>query len=145
MCYLHRQRTVCGLAWLAAAMLAGCGGSAAKPRTAPSPPPAPAKFTYADNGRHVTLALGRRAVVTLQTLNWTFQPITGSAVRATGPQRLVYVTKGCNAPNGCGSVQLTVEAVARGRSVVAAERRSCGEAARCPPDLRKFAVTVIVH
>jgi hypothetical protein len=123
---------------LAAAVLAGCGGTAAKP-------PRPRTFTYADNGHTVTLATGRRAVIKLDTLNWTFQPIAGAAVRAVGPQRLTYGTKGCNAPNGCGYVQLTVDAVARGQSVVSAERGSCGEAARCPPDRRKFAATVVVH
>jgi hypothetical protein len=92
----------------------------------------------------VSLPLGRRALVKLATLNWTFQPVGGSALRATGPQRLAYVTKGCTAPNGCGYVELTVEAVARGRGVVSAQRLSCGEAERCPPNRRKFTVTVTV-
>jgi hypothetical protein len=116
--------------------LAGCGGSAT---------PMTQTFTYADRGRVVTLAMGRRATVRLDTPNWTFDPISGGAVRAVGPQRLVYVTKRCGAVNGCGYVELTIETVARGRSVVGAHRMTCGEAFRCPPDLRKFAVSVIVH
>lgn len=147
--YLHRQSPGSSvLALLTALVLAGCGGaSAAKQPPAPRPRPQPLvrTFTYAENGRVVTLAIGRRAVVKLPTLNWTFQSITGYAVRAVGPQRLVYVTKGCNAPNGCGSVQLAIEGVARGRSVIGAERGSCGEASRCPPDLRKYSVKVVVN
>jgi hypothetical protein len=134
------------LGLLTAVGLAGCGASSADTKPpSPFPSPAPATVTYADNGQTVRLAVGRRALFKLVTLAWTFKPIAGSAVRASGAQRLVYVTKGCTAPNGCGYVELTVDAVARGRSVVAAERGSCGEAERCAPNRRKFAVTVIVH
>ncbi len=124
------------LGLLSALLLAGCGGTAARP---------PQTFTYADNGRTVTLAVGDRALVKLDTLNWTFAPASGSAVRATGPQRLEYVTKGCNAPDGCGDTELTVRAVARGRSIIVAQRLSCGEAARCPPNQRKFSLVVVGH
>lgn len=115
--------------------VAGCGSSA-KP---------PSMFTLADNGRVVNLALGKRAVIKLETLDWGFHPIAGQAVRAEGPQQLVRVKSGCTAPQGCGSVVLTVKAVARGRSTISASRGLCGEDFRCPPDQRNYTIGVVVR
>ncbi|MBV8787217.1 MAG: hypothetical protein JOZ00_11060 [Mycobacterium sp.] len=129
---------------LTAVVLAGCGGSAAKPRSAHRPAPAQT-FTYADNGRTVTLGVGRRALVKLDTLDWYIDAVSGSALRAVGPQRSVHILKGCGAPQGCGYMELTVDAVAPGRSVVRAQRGLCGELFICPRKLRKFALTVVVH
>ena len=115
--------------------LAGCGSSAKPPST----------FTLADNGRVVTLATGDQAVIKLQTLNWGFQPIVGTAVKAVGNQQLVRVKKGCTAPEGCGYVALTVKAVAHGRSTITASRGLCGEDFRCPPDQRNYTIGVVVR
>jgi hypothetical protein len=145
MCQLHRQRTVRMLGLLTAVVLAGCtgcGGSAAKHPARPLPAQT---FTYADNGRVVKLAVGRRALIKLDTLNWYIDPVSGRALRAVGPQRRVQIFKGCAAPNGCGYVELTVDAVAPGRGVIHAQRGLCGELFICPRNLRKFALTVIVH
>jgi hypothetical protein len=103
------------------------------------------KLTQADQGRTVALALGRRAVVRIDDPQWAFGSVTGVAVRALAPPKLVFVHKGCKKLPGCGYVTLTVRAVARGRSVIVARRGSCGELFRCPPSKRKFSVTVVVH
>jgi hypothetical protein len=123
---------------LALAGLASCGGHGKTPA-------APKKLTLADNGRVVNLALGQQAVVSLDTLAWTFHVVVGSAVRAAGPQERVRQTRGCTAPNGCGTVMLTVKAVARGRSEVIATRGTCGEAARCPPAERTYTLALVVR
>ena len=128
---------------LAALGLAACGGAAAKP-SAPRPQP-PQTFTYADNGRTVTLAVGRRAVVKLDTLNWHIDPVTGQALRPVGPPRTVRITKGCASDTGCGYIEQTVDAVAPGRGVVRGQRGLCGELFICPRNLRKFSLTVTVH
>ena len=106
--------------------------------------PAPVRLTVADQGRVVALAMGRRAVVKLNSL-WASQPISGRAVRAVALPQLTFAKKGCPSLVGCGTVALTVEAVARGRSVIVARRGICGELFRCPPSERLFALTVVVR
>ncbi len=118
--------------------LTGCGGSGTKSRP-------PVTLTQADQGRVVTLGLGRQAVVRLDQPEWAFQPLVGRAVRAVARPQLVFVHKGCKTLPACGYVTLTVKAVARGRSAVVALRGICGEDVRCPPSKRKFSLTVVVQ
>lgn len=133
------MRSLWLLAGLAVALPAGCG-SGDKPAAKP-----PVKLSQADQGRVITLARGRRAVVRLDQPEWAFQPVTGGAVRAVASPQLVFVHKGCKRFPACGYVTLTVRAVARGRSTITALRGSCGELFRCPPSKRKFSVTVVVQ
>jgi hypothetical protein len=127
------------LAVLGVVAPAACG-SGDKPASQP-----PVRLGQADQGRSVTLRLGRRAVVRLDQPQWAFQPVSGGAVRAVGPPQLVFVHKGCRTLPGCGYVTLTVKAVARGRSAIVALRGSCGELFRCPPSKRKFSLTIVVQ
>jgi hypothetical protein len=127
------------LAVLAVVVPAACG-SGDKPAGQP-----PVRLGQADQGRVVTLARGRRAVVRVDDPQWAFQPVAGGAVRTVAPPQLVFVHKGCNKLPACGYVALTVQAVARGRSVIVALRGSCGELFRCPPAKRKFSLTIVVR
>jgi hypothetical protein len=101
-------------------------------------------FTLADGGHVVTLKRGQQAVVKLETLEWTFHPPLGGAVRELGPERLVFL-KSCSYLAGCGSVALTIGAVERGRSTIIATRRSCGEDARCLPDQMVYTLGIVVR
>jgi hypothetical protein len=105
----------------------------------------PVRLGQADQGRTVTLGLGRRAVVRLDQPQWAFQPVSGGAVRALGAGQLVFVHKGCKMFPACGYVTLTVKAVARGRSTIVALRGICGELFRCPPSKRKFSLKIVVQ
>ena len=132
-----RPRTPWPLAALTAVMvLTACGSEGSRP---------PLKLSQADQGRVVKLAPGQRAVVRLNQPEWAFAPVSGRAVRAVQPARLVFVHKGCKALPACGYVTLTVKALARGRSAIVATRGICGEDFRCPPSQRKFALTVVVQ
>jgi hypothetical protein len=101
------------------------------------------RLGQADQGRTITLGLGRQAVVRLDQPQWAFQPVAGGAVRALGAPKLVFVNTGCKRVSGCGYVTLTVKAVARGRSTIVALRGLCGELFRCPPSKREFSLTIL--
>ena len=130
-----RARRLWPFAFGLAIVAAGCGAGS----------PAPVRFSQADQGRVVSVAAGRRAVVRLDQPVWAFQPIVGSAVRALGPERVAFYVKDCPSLTGCGSVSLVVRAVVRGRAVIVARRGSCGELFRCPPAQRTFTLTVVVR
>lgn len=114
-------------------LLTACGGAK------------PVQFTQADQGRAVTLGLGRRAVVRLDEPEWGFHPVSGRAVRALGSDQLKLVVKGCKTLPACGYVALPIQAVARGRSTIVAERGICGEDYRCPPSQRIWSMTIVVR
>jgi hypothetical protein len=98
------------------------------------------------NGRVVRLRRGQTAVVRLdfQFGIWGFHT-SGAAVRQQGSPRIVYQTAGCLAARACGSVRLTLKAVATGKGAVSATRRICGEDYICGPKDRTFSVTFTVN
>ena len=120
-----------------AAALAGCGASAGERALIP-----PLVIGIGQNHRTVDMTLGRRLTVRLEML-WAFGPPSGRAVTEQGYPRLIRVTHGCKSVIGCGFVELHGVAVRRGRSVITATRRNCGEDIRCVPP-QTFSVTVIV-
>jgi hypothetical protein len=130
------RRVLCCVALTAALVPTACGSSKGD-RTV--------KLTQADQGRVVKLELGRRAEVRLDKPEWAFGPVSGGAVRAVAPAKLVFVHKGCKTLPACGYVTLTVKAVARGRSAIVAMRGICGEDIRCPPSERKYSLTIVVQ
>ena len=138
-----RGRCLWPIAVLPVILLTACGGGSTRPpRTVEQPP---VRFTQADQGRVLTLGLGRRAVVRLDKPEWAFRAVSGRSVRALGPGRLVLQVKGCRTLPACGYVTLPIQAVARGRSVIVATRGICGEDYRCPPSQRTLTLTIAVR
>jgi uncharacterized protein YceK len=131
--------------------LAGCG-SASSPTTHPSGTPsatAPGVVTVtdADNGRTLSLQVGERLRVTLDSPFWTFQPVTASAVLRTDATALVSPTSTCPPPMGsaaCGGQSASYTATGPGRTFVLATRVVCGEAARCTGPAGRFEITLTV-
>jgi hypothetical protein len=68
-----------------------------------------------------------------------------SIVKAEAAPKFESKRSECVPGGGCGTVTQSYVAVAPGRTTIDAERDLCGEALACPPDKRKFSVTVVVR
>jgi hypothetical protein len=115
--------------------------------TKSSPPRQTLGYGYRDNGRKVSVQVGAVVRVDLDSTYWTIDGSSNSSVlAAAGPVRHVGqgVGSSCVPGQGCGSVSQSFVATGRGRAVVSAHRRICGEAMACRPDQRSFSVTVVV-
>jgi hypothetical protein len=120
--------------------------ASAVPTGAPSAAPASVQVTDADNGGTVAVAVGGTVTAVLHSTYWQFDPPSDPAVlRAQGPQTTSPAPRGTCVPGGgCGTVTATFRALRPGRSLITAERTSCGEALRCTGGAGHFSVTVVV-
>ena len=145
------KTTVAGTAILGAAVLALAGCGAGKATTgqpvistsATLVPVAAATATAKDNGSTITLAVGQRLTVRLDSTYWTFEP-AAAPLQATGKP---VVTQGgpCVPGQGCGTVAANFTGTAPGRTTVTADRTRCGEAMRCVGTAGEYRLTIVVH
>ena len=132
----------------ALALAAGCASAArtATPSTSPTtttPKVVTKTVTYADKGATVTLHVGDRLKVVLDSTYWAI--LGGSpTVLLVGKQVATPSVNGCVPGGGCGTVSETFTADGKGTSTVSASRTSCGEALRCTGGKGEFDVTVVV-
>jgi hypothetical protein len=97
------------------------------------------------NHRAVKVKRGTMLLVTLHSTYWSFQALSGSALRAKGKPVTVPAPMGTCVPGGgCGTVTARFVAHADGSATISASRTSCGEALLCQPSQRTFTVKVKV-
>lgn len=131
---------LCGVILAAAA----CSG---RPSVdAPSPGPSPRTVRLGDraNGTTVRVALGTTVVLTLGSTYWSAPQSSVPGILSSTASPSVSPDHACMAGMGCGSVQSVLHATAAGTTQLSATRVSCGEARPCPPDQRRFTITVVV-
>ena len=97
------------------------------------------------NHHTVNVKKGTTLVVTLHSTYWTFNPLSGNALRAKGRPVTVPAPMGTCVPGGgCGTVTARFVAHADGSATISAGRTSCGEALLCQPSQRTYTVKVKV-
>lgn len=99
----------------------------------------------AANGQTVNVTVGAHVTVEVPTTNWTFLPSRNPHVLRQSPEVVRNGPVTCRSLGDCGSVTLTVRAIATGRATVRASREKCGELIRCTGAHGRFAVTVLVR
>ena len=131
-------------------------GSTTVESNGPTTPPAsgpttslPAGMTTIDvnrdsNGATITVGLHQSVVVTLDTTNWTFQPISDPSIMGQSAQVVTPGPIGCQALASCGSVSVRLAPHLPGRAVVRATREKCGELRRCAGSDALFSITLAV-
>jgi hypothetical protein len=112
----------------------------------PTPPPKTVSADETSNGSTVTLRPGDHLGVVLHSTYWAFNaPSDPAVISADGKP---VPGPGQNCPrfpgSGCGTVTVHYTAQHPGSAVVSADRTSCGEAMRCPPDASHWAIKVRV-
>jgi len=124
--------------------------------TTPSaPPPAPSYVATAPgnpyliedgaNGKTVTVRVGTQVELLLHNSYWNINASSKQDVLAdNGTPTFTPGTPTCAPGFGCNPVLAMFRAVHPGTAVLSADRTSCGEAYRCPPNQRHYQVTVIV-
>jgi predicted secreted protein len=146
------------LAALAAGLLLACGSTAPQAATSPSPGTgstpvttvaSPAADTVvatdADNGKTISLKVGQRLLVRLNSTYWTYRGSSNLAVLQPSGQPVVSPSpQGCVAGQGCGTASAAFTAIGPGTADVTASRTSCGEAMGCTGDQGSYRLTVVV-
>jgi hypothetical protein len=98
-------------------------------------------------GTSVDVKLGTRVTVSLASTYWTIQGSSRPAVLAQ--VGVMTYGKGVNCPpfpgTGCGTANLTFEAVGLGQAVISAGRTTCGEALACQPGEGRDRCTITVN
>jgi hypothetical protein len=133
----------------------GCATAACSSRAAHEPPgggpsssPSPAGHvllvTDAQDRRTVTARVGDVVRVQLGSTYWRFDAVTGPVLRPAGAPAFAPGPS-CVPGGGCGTITQTYRARATGTAHVTASRTTCGEALRCAPSQRSYAVTVVVR
>jgi hypothetical protein len=133
-----------------ACVVAACSVPNAAPVRTRSAPPRGGKIVLGerDNGRTVRVSRGSVITVTLQGTYWSFGAPTGHVLAETAAPSTTPATPGAGGcvPGACGgAVTAFYAAVARGAALIHASRVTCGEALRCAPSQRRFAVRIIVR
>lgn len=101
-------------------------------------------ITDRDNGRTLRTTVGQVVTIRLRRTTWTFDKVAD--VTILRPLGAPVVRRGRCAPGvGCGSVTLSVRAIAPGTAQVSASRRICGEVLLCRPEQRRFQVVIQVR
>jgi hypothetical protein len=127
-----------------AAITVGLAGCAAPARQTPPPATGAVQATGADDDHTVTLHVGQRLTVRLNSTYWTFTQAS-ARLRADGTP-VVTATRPCRpAGMGCGAVTMTYDAVAAGGATVTAHRTSCGEALRCTGSDGTYRLDVVIR
>ncbi len=109
-------------------------------------PPGPGIVRLDDkaNGTTVRVPLGTTVVLTLGSTYWSAPVSSVPGVLSSTASASASADHGCMAGMGCGTLQDVLRAADPGTTQLSSSRVSCGEAMSCPPDRRRFTVTVIV-
>ena len=120
-----------------------CG---AIPTNPPHPGTAEVVVDGSKNGGTVKAHVGDVIRVTLDSTDWTFQPVSAPSVLAPNGQQVVSpAPRGtCYPGMDCGTTTARFTAVANGTASITATRISCGEARRCVGAEGMFQVDIIV-
>ncbi|MFF2544684.1 hypothetical protein ACFVUY_19185 [Kitasatospora sp. NPDC058063] len=138
---------------LAAALLAlaGCASTGTGPSTpaaASSPVTAssPATVTVDEHADRTTLkaAVGTTVTLALHSTYWSAATSSAPEVLAPEGSPTTAPSPSCRPGGGCGTVTASFTARAPGTARLTATRTSCGEALNCPPEQRRYEVTVEV-
>lgn len=108
------------------------------------PSPGTVRLDDHANGTTVRVAWGATVVLTLGSTYWSAPVSSAPGVLSVTAAPSVSAGHPCMAGMGCGTVQTVLHATAPGSTRLSATRVSCGEAMACPPDQRRFTITVIV-
>ena len=128
-------------------LAAGCASAAGTAPNAAGPKPKAVTKTVTekDKGKTVTLHVGDRLKVVLNSTYWTIHDAAKPAVlRTDGKQVTTPRMNGCVPGGGCGTAAQAFTAVTKGTTTAGASRTSCGEALLCTGDNGKFNVVVVV-
>ncbi|WP_034091529.1 hypothetical protein [Streptacidiphilus albus] len=137
----NTRRTTAALL-LCGATLATAACSGRPPVDAPSP--GTVRLGDGANGSTVRVALGATVVLTLGSTYWSAPQSSVPGILSSTAAPSVSADHACMAGMGCGTVQSDLRATAPGTTRLSATRVSCGEARPCPPDQRRFTITVVV-
>ena len=125
-------------------MLCTCGSATAGGK---GPSSRSVTLSERNNGRIVTVARGTPLVLRLHRTYWRIRGSSNPAVvRQTGPQQTrAVLPPRCLPGMGCGTASAPFEALHAGRARLSATRTICGEALRCSPAQRRYAVVILVR
>lgn len=109
-------------------------------------PASPAAIRLGDAADHTTVSvpLGATVILTLGSTYWSAPVSSVPGVLSSTASASASADHGCMAGMGCGTLQDVLRAADPGTTQLSSSRVSCGEAMSCPPDRRRFTVTVIV-
>ena len=129
--------------------LVGAGSSPTSGSTAPSATPG-GTITVKDdsNGTTVHVHVGTEVELLLSSSYWSVNGSSAARVlKQDGASTVLPRPTSCPAiPGlGCQPVQTNFTAMSVGTSIITANRTTCGEALRCPPDKQHFLVTIVVQ
>jgi hypothetical protein len=98
----------------------------------------------ADNGKTVTVAVGDRVVVTLNSTYWQIDAGSDPAVLRKDGDTAYAPSGNCVPGGGCGTATANFTALAAGHARISASRTSCGEAMGCTGGAGSYYVEVNV-
>jgi len=99
-------------------------------------------LTERDNHTTVTVPVGTRLDVTLESTYWSLSSSSPAILQAAGATR--HSRGACRPGAGCGSTELTLLTGTVGTSEIGGLRTSCGEALRCTAATGQYLVHVHV-
>jgi hypothetical protein len=127
--------------------LSSTGPSTSRP-SGPTPSPRAAvtiAASDAENGRTMTVRVGDRVSVVLDSTYWSFAGSSNAGVMApAGRPSVSPMPSGCVPGGGCGTVTATFLTIAPGSAQVSASRTTCGEALRCTGSAGSYRLIVEV-
>jgi hypothetical protein len=111
-------------------------------------PPSAVQLTFADNGKTITLHVGGKVHVALNSAYWQFQPVAAPQLLKLDGRAFIPPSPGtCAHPgmgSGCGTQTADYTAIATGQTSIVATRASCGEAMPCTGANGHFQVQVVI-
>jgi len=97
------------------------------------------------NGQTVSARVGQVVLVTLQSTDWMFEPISDSSVASQSQQSILDGPIACRTLSDCGYVTTSIVALNQGTVVVRATREKCGELVRCDGSKAVFSLMIVVR
>ena len=118
--------------------VAGCVAACGSTSTAPK------QLSETHNGHTLTMRTGATFTVALHSTYWTFGDSRAPSVLAVSGSPTYSNLPGDVAGSGSGTVSESLRTIAPGRATLSASRMSCGEAMRCGPGQKSYAVVIVV-
>lgn len=101
-------------------------------------------LTDDDNARVISVHVGDTFPVVLHSTYWSPPVAADQLVLSVATPVIEPQLNGCVPGQGCGTVTVTVTAIAPGRSLLTAHRDTCGEAMACAPDQQNWQISITV-
>jgi hypothetical protein len=149
---LKRYRVTLAAALLLALTGGAASGQTRHARTAATPigsaaiKPLPI-ITAGDrnNGTTVTLTVGQRLRIVLNSTYWTIKQSTNTTVIRLKGEPTLTPDPSCIPGGGCGTAAAAFLALTPGRAEINATRTTCGEAMSCGPTPDTYTLQVVVR